>query len=208
MSKTVINNTIWSSKLLVVVKKIKFPHVTADATELFRAQGTICLLVVLWLLGFWSELANASGIALDKNKLVHGFDSMTDKNQVEAYIKSLKLNLSQGRQLIVVSGTHGICPTGAPDKSQGCADINFLKEDYALFGVIQTSYIQVVNYHDIKNWSAFINQHSNDYIVLAWCYSACSKLAPFYKVDYCPRNLSPSARVSCPGPSPGSPQNP
>ncbi len=168
-------------------------------------------LLVFGLLLAGSGSASASGVALTSNKLVHGFDSITNGNQVAAYIAGLRLQLSPDRQLVVVSGTHGICPTGEPDKSQGCNEIRFLKEDYQLFHVNDARYVQVVDYHSLPRWAEFLNQHSNDYVVLAWCFSACWKGAPFYKVDYCPRDNTagaPSKRVACPGPSPGTPQNP
>lgn len=185
--------------------------ITQEAAKLAVAKMKSAASLLLTLaVTFAAQSLNASGLALDGNNLVHAFDSRTSKQQVETYITNLHLILSQERQLVVVSGTHGICPTGNPDKSQGCAEFNFLKEDYDLFHVVNSSYIQVVNYHNIKNWADFLNQHSNGYVVLAWCYSACWKEAPFYKVDYCPRDhsVAPSVRVACNGPHTGTPQNP
>lgn len=176
--------------------------------KIMKLLLNLCLVICL-ALSINPSKAYASGLALDSHSLVHGFDSITSHTQVVNYINGLGLALAQERQLIVVSGTHGICPTGAPDKSQGCREIQFLRQDFALFQQYGT-YVQVVDYHNINNWADFRNQHSNDYLVLAWCYSACWSGAPFYKAGYCPRDNSvvPSVRVPCDGPLPGTPQNP
>jgi hypothetical protein len=199
-----------------VIRKISKTHISgvvAEATALFRVQGkkylAVVFFVVLWMFIFGSESVNASGLALGKNNLIHGFDSITNAKQVETYITNLQLHLNQDRQLIVVSGTHGLCTTGAPDKSQGCGAISFRKEDYQLFDINDTSYVQVVDYHGITNWADFRNKHSNDYIVLAWCYSACWKgNSDVYKNNYCPQNHKLNRQVACIGPLPGTPENP
>lgn len=172
--------------------------------KMMKLLLSLCLVICL-VLSVTPNKAYASGLALDKNRLVHGFDSITNHNQVVRYIDSLGLALSQDRQLAVVSGTHGICPNGQPDKSQGCREISFRKEDFALFQRYGT-YVQVVDYHNIRNWADFVNQHSNDYLVLAWCYSACWKGTPFYKAGYCPRDNSviPSVKITCDVPFPDS----
>ncbi|NET24924.1 hypothetical protein [Okeania sp. SIO1I7] len=137
------------------------------------------LTISIVVFSFGVQPASAAGVALGPNGLVYGFNAPTNAQEVEDYISGLNLDLSQDRQLVVVSGTHGTA-TGAPDKSVGCAEIDFLKEDYKLFHVNNTSYVQVVNYHNIKEWNDFLNKHSNDYIVLAWCNSAYWKGAPFH----------------------------
>jgi hypothetical protein len=142
-----------------------------------KNASVLCLLTFLTLVA-GNNVANATGVSL--TPLVHGFDSPTDAGEVSTYIAGLNLQLTGDRQLVIVSGTHGICPTGAPDKSAGCRALQFVKEDYRNFHVNDAKYVQAVDFHSIKLWSDFMNKHSNDYIILAWCCSACWKGAPHY----------------------------
>lgn len=77
----------------------------------------LCLLIFLALFA-GNNVANAAGV--DLTAFVRGFDSPTDAVEVSNYIRDQHFQLSPDRQLIIVSGTHGICPIGAPDKIAGC----------------------------------------------------------------------------------------